>query len=153
LRKQVGASDVVQETFASATRGFGVFRGEHGGAFFRWLHQILTHRVADIARRGGRSRTAVEGSSPESEAKLLRTVSADSSPSAVACDQEYAELIRAGLSRLSERDQLVLRLRFEEQLTFPQIAERCRLSADAARMLFVRAVKRLQRELPIEVEL
>lgn len=148
FRSQAGASDVVQDTFVNATKGFGNFRGQYVGEFVSWLCTILSCRLAEIARRTGRA-----SGDPRHEwgndfvEPLPRHLVADgSSPSSIAGHQEYAELIRTGLARMSQRDQQVLGLRFEDGLTYLQIGERLGLSEDAARMLFTRAVKRLKRD-------
>lgn len=154
LRLEADASDVVQDTFFNATKGFGGFRGQHAGEFVSWLCRILANRLAQIARSAGRARGAAtaEELAVGAESMLHSQSDGEPSPSNIVANQETAELIKAGLARLSPRDQQVLGLRFEEQLTFVQIGERIGLREDAARMVFKRAVKRLQRELPRYIE-
>ncbi len=154
LRPQVGASDVVPDTFVNATKAFGVFQGQKTSEFPNWLHRILFNRMAEIARKGGhRPRGVAHVSLGDMGGQMNhRSLADEPSPSSLAGDQEFAELIRAELARLSQRDQEVLRLRYNEGPIFPQIGERVSLIADGARMLFVRAVKRLKRELPGECD-
>jgi RNA polymerase sigma-70 factor (ECF subfamily) len=150
LRPLTGASDVVQDTFVNATRGFTRFRGARAGEFVRWLRTILAHRLAEIARRA--TAAGLETSDPNG-AELVARQSPDPgpSPSSLASDQEHAELIRAALLELGERDRQALRLRFEEGLTFRQMGLELKVSEDAARMLFARAVKRLRRRMRCQV--
>lgn len=154
LRGVVGASDIVQDTFVNATKAFRVFRGGQANEFWNWLRRILSNRLAEIARKGGRRRNGVPHVSLDGLSEPLnhRALADESSPSSIAGGQEFAELIRAGLARLSERDQQVLHLRFDDGLSFPQIGEKLDLSEDAARMLFTRAVERLRRELPDRIQ-
>lgn len=48
LRVRASESDVVQETFMNATRGFDNFRGHTGGEFVVWLRSILTRRIQTL---------------------------------------------------------------------------------------------------------
>jgi RNA polymerase sigma factor (sigma-70 family) len=66
----------------------------------------------------------------------------------MACDDEEAAALSAGLDRLSERHQQVLRLRYQEGMTFGQIGSALGCSSEAARKLWARAVDQLQRVLP-----
>jgi RNA polymerase sigma-70 factor (ECF subfamily) len=154
LRPDVSASDVVQDTFVNATKGFGGFRGRYAGEFVSWLCAILSNRLAEIARRtsrpnNGRHRDLVDRAA---SGFVQLALDEQESPSNIVGNQEYSELIRAALARMSRRDQQVLGLRFEDQLTFAQIGQRLERSEDATRMLFTRAVKRLKRELPRSAE-
>ena len=51
------------------------------------------------------------------------------------------------MERLSPDYRRVLALRHQEQLTFEQIGQQMQRTANAARMLWLRAVERLQKEL------
>jgi RNA polymerase sigma-70 factor (ECF subfamily) len=53
----------------------------------------------------------------------------------------------AVLGRLSADHQTVLRLRYWDDLSFPQIGERLSRSEDAVRKLWLRALRQLQAEL------
>ena len=60
---------------------------------------------------------------------------------------ENAQAVRDALARLSEQDREILQLRSDHQLAFGEIAHRLELpSADAARMRFVRALRRFADE-------
>jgi RNA polymerase sigma factor (sigma-70 family) len=110
----------------------------------------LANRLAEIARRTGHPTNGhVAGSLNSTDSGFIQVALGEqSSPSSIAANREFSELIRAGLMRMSPRDRQVLCLRFDDQLTFTQIGDQLGLREDAARMLFNRAVKRLRRELP-----
>jgi RNA polymerase sigma-70 factor (ECF subfamily) len=150
MRPTVGASDVVQDTFVNATKGFPEFRGGRAAEFTAWLRAILTRRIAEIARR---KKVNANGVPPETllsvtAARNRARPRAEPSPSSIVSTEEYSQLIRAALGRLNERDQQVLQLRFRDGLSFVQIGAALELSEDGARMLFTRAVERLRREMP-----
>jgi DNA-directed RNA polymerase specialized sigma24 family protein len=51
LQAKAGASDLVQDTFIEAHRGFAAFRGRSEEELLGWLRQILLHNVADLRRQ------------------------------------------------------------------------------------------------------
>ncbi len=51
LRAKLDASDVVQDVFLRAHRGFASFRGATHDELVVWLKQILVHRLTDLNRR------------------------------------------------------------------------------------------------------
>ena len=50
LLGKVSGSDIVQETFLNAKRGFADFRGETEREWMAWLRRILANRLAEVAR-------------------------------------------------------------------------------------------------------
>jgi RNA polymerase sigma-70 factor (ECF subfamily) len=59
---------------------------------------------------------------------------------------EEAEALRRALERLPEDYRLALLLRYQEQRSFDDIGRLLDLSPNAARKLWLRAVRRLQQE-------
>src|SRR5262245_14517712 len=150
LRGKAGASDLVQETFLVAQRIFDRFRGSSQPDLRAWLRGVLLHKVAKLRQRYGGTRkrlisreVALEaGSGPRAE-----PVAAGSTPSQVAQRQEQAEAVKRVLDRLPEHYRQVIVWREWEELPFDEIARRLGRGVDAARMLWWRAIERLQHEL------
>ncbi|MFO1095037.1 MAG: sigma-70 family RNA polymerase sigma factor [Planctomycetaceae bacterium] len=147
---KVGASDLVQETFAEVQRVFDRFDGETEGDLLRWMTRILEYKIGNTlqhyrsaARRDVRREldwhrlcgSAFLQKLPDANGEL---------PSAVLRSKEYSERVQAALGALSEDQRLVIRLRVDENLTFDEIAQRMQRSAEAARKLFARAIHSLQ---------
>lgn len=105
-----GAPDLVQEAFARAVRGIDSFRGD--GALEGWLWRI----VVNVASNGRREPLTV--ALPEEEPGT------DTSPAA----PDQAELA-AAMSWLSERQRLVLFLRYYADLDYSTIAEALSISS------------------------
>ena len=63
--------------------------------------------------------------------------------------QEQGEALARAMERLPPDYRQVLALRHEQKLTFAQIGEQMQRSANAARMLWLRAVERLQKEMGV----
>jgi RNA polymerase sigma-70 factor (ECF subfamily) len=155
LRAKGGASDLVQETFLEAQRDFGGFHGNSGDELRAWLRRLLLNNVANFTRQY-RARAKREvgrevpleagGSSHERGAGLAADML---SPSGQAAAHEQAEALARAVQRLPPDYRQVLALRHEEQLGFEQIGQRMQRTANAARMLWLRAVERLQKEMGV----
>jgi RNA polymerase sigma-70 factor (ECF subfamily) len=152
LQAKGGASDLVQETLVDALRDFKHFRGKSHVELQAWLRQLLINNLIDFTRHYrdvekrqiGRERELEAGdSSAERGGDLEAPIS---SPSGQAIKDEQSEAIERALKRLPPEYQRVLRLRFEEDLSFEEIGSGMNLTPNAARKLWARAVKRLQRE-------
>ena len=68
-------------------------------------------------------------------------------PSVAAVSAEQAQRLRAAIDRLPDDYRRVLALRYSDGLAFDEVGRRLGRSADAARMLWARAVERLKHEL------
>lgn len=153
LRAKGGASDLVQETFLEAQRDFARFHGNSAEELRAWLRRLLLNNVANFTRQyrerakrevGREVPLEAGGSSHERGAGLAADIL---SPSGEAVVQEQAEALARALQRLPPDYRRVLTLRHEEQLTFAQIGQQMQRTANAARMLWLRAVERLQKEM------
>jgi|SRR6266851_4617198 RNA polymerase sigma-70 factor (ECF subfamily) len=155
LRAKGGASDLVQDTFLEAQRDFSRFHGSSVEALRAWLRRLLLNNVANFTRQyrqrakrevGREVPLEAGGSSHERGAGLA----ADTlSPSGEALAQEQAQALARAMERLPPDYCRVLALRHEEQLTFEQIGQQMQRTANAARMLWLRAVERLQKEMGV----
>jgi len=152
LRGKVGPSDLVQETAVDAQRDFSGFRGSTAEECFAWLRSILRNNVVDAVRRYelSQKRSAGREISLTSEAGrreggLLQLP--NGRPDGSAIRREDADVLATAMTRLSNDHRSVIRLRYWEGLTFPEIGQRLSRSPDAVRKLWYRAVERLQEEM------
>jgi RNA polymerase sigma-70 factor (ECF subfamily) len=155
VRVKGGASDLVQDTFLEAQRDFERFQGTSAEELRAWLRRVLLNNVANFTRQfrqrakrdvGREVSLEAGGSSHERGVGLA----ADTlSPSDEALAQEQAQALARAMERLPEDYRQVLGLRHEEQLTFEQIGQKMQRTANAARMLWLRAVERLQKEMGV----
>jgi RNA polymerase sigma-70 factor (ECF subfamily) len=152
LRAKGGASDLVQETFLEAQRDFERFRGGSARELRAWLRRLLLNNVLNFTQhyRGRAKReigreVALDASDSTSP---RRDVAADTpSPSGQAMANEQAQALQKALERLPETYRQVLAWRHQEDLSFEEIGRRLERTANAARLLWLRAVERLQEEL------
>ena len=153
LRAKGGASDLVQDTFLEAQRDFDCFHGNSADELRAWLRRLLLNNVANFTRQyRQRAKRQVSrevpleagGSSHERGAGLATDIL---SPSGQVVAQEQAAALARAMERLPPDYRQVLALRHEQKLTFAQIGEQMQRTANAARMLWLRAVERLQKEM------
>ena len=153
LRAKGGASDLVQETFFEAHRDFGQFKGQTGEELQAWLRQLLLHNVANFARgfrdAGKRDLAREVALEPETPSGAGDRGLADDtpSPSGRAMAREQAEIVQQALARMPEDYSQVVILRYQDGLSFEQVAQRMQRSENAVRKLWFRAVERLEQEL------
>jgi RNA polymerase sigma-70 factor (ECF subfamily) len=145
LQAKAGASDLVQETFLEAQRGFSGFHGANETELLAWLRQILLNNFANLRRhyrdtdkRELRREVALDGPADNQLAV------GDSPSNRAQADERDAALHRA-LQQLPEQSRLVIQWRNYERCSFEDIGKRLGRSTDAARKLWVRAIEQLQR--------
>jgi RNA polymerase sigma-70 factor, ECF subfamily len=150
LQGKVSPSDLVQETFLEAQRDFRQFQGDCEDELLAWLCRILLNNVANVSRRyRNTAKRALDREIPlaggRGEPGPANDLPLDTpSPSDHAAAGEQTAALEAALAKLPENYRTTLRLRYQENLTFPQIGAALGCSGEAARKLWARAVDRLQ---------
>lgn len=152
IRSKTAPSDVVQQTFLEARRDFSRFDGETVEAFLAWMRQILENNIFDEHRRYEQSQQRLvdrEQGIPVSGSWNGHDALIDSSPTpqADAAIREEQEMIDSAISTLPALSQEVIRLRYRDELTFPQIGERIGRSEEATRKIWSRAIQQLRRKI------
>lgn len=151
LRVKADPSDLVQETFLRATQHFPGFRGETEAELAAWLRQILAQSLTDLVRRYRTASRQVERERSISEfvegssLSLAAMIGREASPSGlIPRDRDAGVLLAEALAELNPDDREVITLRNLEQLEWQQIAAKMGRTADAVRMLWMRALRRLR---------
>jgi RNA polymerase sigma-70 factor (ECF subfamily) len=159
LSPKGGASDLVQQTFLEAQRDLQRFDGSTVGEWVGWLRTILDHNLANFRR----CYLATEKRDIKREVPLgtfadrdsccgLHFVGDTQSPSQCVIAGEQALRLKQTLSQLPELQRRVIELRHRDGLSFAEIGRLTDRSAEAARKLWSRAIKRLAHELVIHHE-
>jgi RNA polymerase sigma-70 factor, ECF subfamily len=155
LQGRMGGSDVVQETFLAAHRGFEKFRGVSEPEFRAWLRKILGCNLGRVVEQhavaGKRnvhrevSLEAIRDAIGKSAMRLETMLAAcGPSPSEAALRREDALLLADRLQGLAADHREVLVLRHIEGLPFAEVAQRMGRSSGAIRMLWMRALESLR---------
>jgi RNA polymerase sigma-70 factor (ECF subfamily) len=148
LHAKAGSSDLVQETFMQAQRNFARFTGTSEAELLAWLRGILLNSAADFSRRFQETdKRQVGREVPLDEARQQapsELTAALPSPSEALMAGEQDAALRRALDELPEDYRTVIQLRNYGQLSFEEIGKQLGRSADAARKLWARALKKLQ---------
>jgi RNA polymerase sigma-70 factor (ECF subfamily) len=151
LTAKLGASDLVQETFATAGRHIHQFRGTTERELLAWLRQVLlSHLVAAKRRYLDAQKRSVyrELSLHGYFYPLADALPADTStPSCHVMHEELTQLFESALARLPDHYREIITLRHRERLPFDKIARQLDITPDTARQRWLRAIQHLQKEL------
>lgn len=138
------AEDLTQDVFLRIYRSRA--RYEPGAKFSTWLFTIAGNVARNAARSQGRRREVTEvdarQSSNDSQASLIAGIALDASslmPARVVEGEERAELVRAAVQALGERQRMALMLSRFENMSYVEIAEAMGLTTKAVKSLLSRA--------------
>ena len=148
LQAKGNASDLVQETFLRAQRGFERFRGHTAAEWRAWLRRILERNLAEERRRfGATAKRQIGREVPIHEEPRLDCARTGDSPSHnLARSEREAALIEA-LERIPARYRNVVIWHHREQRSFEEIGALLGNSPEAARKMWTRALICLRKEL------
>jgi RNA polymerase sigma-70 factor (ECF subfamily) len=152
LAGRVDPSDVVQDSFITASRRLPEYAQQRPIPFYPWLRQIAWERLLDLHRHHLAYKRSVlreqrNDWQPTDESVMQlaeRLVSAGSSPSQRLKHQELRERVRCILAELSETDREVLVLRYLEQLSVSEAAAVLGINEDALTRRHTRALQRFR---------
>jgi RNA polymerase sigma-70 factor (ECF subfamily) len=148
-----GGSDLVQETLLEAHRGFDGFDGSRPEELRAWLRGILRHNLQDWKRRFAsaerrsihREQSLNGGAAGRSLAATL--VDPEPTPRTSVAEREEAAAIDAAVERLASDERAAILLRNRDHYSWDEVGRKLHRSADAARMLWKRAILHLQQTL------
>lgn len=153
LQPKCAPSDLVQETLTLAFRKFAAQNIIVEAELRTWLRKLLKNKIRATQRRYGRGTKrdiAKEVSLYEFESKQMLFELAAQAGESLGADLDRPESVKrieAALARLSEGHRLIIELHHRQNRKFTEIAQRLNRSPDAIRMLWVRALRRLAKEL------
>lgn len=130
------AHDLTAETFAQAWLSRARFRDEAGGSAGPWLFGIARHVLSSSARRGRLERAAC--------ARLGVLERLDREPASTQPDASWLDGLEEALAELPESQQDALRLRFEKDLAYDELASALDTTAGAARVRVHRGLATLR---------
>jgi RNA polymerase sigma-70 factor (ECF subfamily) len=142
-RPKFGESDLIQDTLTRAYERLEQFTGSGEVQFQAWLHVILNHTAANLARRFGgtakrdyRLEVALPGGALGDLLPSQRT-----GPLQKALNNEKQARVERALAALPEGDRELVRLRSQMGLSFAGIADYQGRTVDAVRKQWSRAVR------------
>jgi RNA polymerase sigma-70 factor (ECF subfamily) len=154
LRAKLDPSDLIQETFLKVHREFADFAGRREQELVAWLRRILARTLADQVKhhrrqvRDHQRQESLELLLERSDEAIEHALASRSgSPSERASRREQAVLLADAVSQLPPDYREVFILRTLEHIAIDEIAAQMGRSAGAVRMLWARALERLNRML------
>ncbi len=155
LQRRVDASDIVQDVLIEANRRLGDYLANPIMPFHLWLRQMAKDRLIDAHRRHRvAARRSLDREQPlasvvrdEESALDLAGQLADGqlTPAAAATWHELQRRFEDACSQLDPQDQEIVVMRHFERLSNNEVAEALGLSAQAASMRHLRAMRRLRK--------
>lgn len=154
VARRVDASDVVQDVLLEASQRLSDYIRSPSMPFHLWLRQLAKDRIIDMHRRHrAAQRRSVDreqhfrsfASDDHSAADLTALLrDAELTPAASALRKEMEERFVLALDQLEESDREIIIMRHFEHLGNGEVAEALGLSAPAAGMRYLRAIRRLR---------
>ncbi|MCK5557118.1 MAG: sigma-70 family RNA polymerase sigma factor [Candidatus Hydrogenedentes bacterium] len=137
------ARDVVQDTFLRLCKADQARVEDHMG---EWLFTVCRNRALDVVRKERRMNQLTE-------TQAAQFVSRDPSPSAVAERRETTSRVVRVLETLSKNQQEVVRLRFQNGMSYKEISRITGHSVSNVGFLIHAAIKTLRQRLRTESDL
>lgn len=141
-RRGVDIEDVLQRAYTKAWRYLDTFVYQGEGSFRRWLATLVIHEFRNELRSQEveHARLLIDDHSEEGDTLALPDESCNE-PGEVLANRSLLTL----MGKLEEQDRDVLTMRIFEDMSFEALGEVLGCSKGHARMLFDRALGRLQR--------
>ena len=134
-------SDLVQCAVIGAFNDFPSCRAANEVEFKAWLRRLLINDTMNQVRFLKQTKRDIGRELPDSD--LAKIADSQLPPDAIVAKEEDVNRLVSVMEKLSEKDQRVIRLRSQENLKFAEIGTLMDRSEDSARMLWVRAIKKL----------
>lgn len=153
IKRRVDASDIVQEVMIEANRRLRDYLANPVMPFHLWLRQMAKDRLIDAHRRHRQtSRRSMDREQPliaasNSQSSLDLTAQlrdAQPTPAAAAAWGELQRRFQTACEQLDDHDQEIVVMRHFEHLSNAEAAAALDLSAQAASMRYLRAMRRLR---------
>jgi RNA polymerase sigma-70 factor, ECF subfamily len=162
VARRVDASDVVQDVLFEASRRMDNYISNPMMPFHLWLRQLAKDRIIDMHRRHrGAQRRSVDreqhvaslGNDEKSTADLVSFLKdAELTPAAATVRKEMEQRFLLAVNELDEADREMIIMRHFEHLGNSEVAEALGLTAPAAGMRYLRAIRKLRQALGTDDE-
>jgi RNA polymerase sigma-70 factor (ECF subfamily) len=142
LRNQAEAEDAVQETFLDVLKALPDYDVQGPATFETWLYRVTVNR----SRMRHRRKRVPSAAWDDVEASLERLpVPNAERPERVTLDREQARRLWQAVDQLPEAHRLVVVLRYQEELSYEEIAQVLGIRLGTVKSRLYHAHKKLQR--------
>jgi RNA polymerase sigma factor (sigma-70 family) len=127
------ADDVLQNTFLKVFRHLDGFEGR--SELYTWMYRIAQNEVFNFTKRNVKMKmVTLDNQVEKREEPHLNS-------------DELIRFLEIAVNGLSERQQMVFRMRYYDELSYKQMAEILKLTEGALKASFHHAVKKIEEEL------
>lgn len=152
LQPKLDQSDLIQETFFKVMKGVAGFAGDSEESFNLWLTtaarqaclDAITHHLGAQKRNPDHPARLNDETAPRPDPTFIREATF-STPSLQAVRNEQALRIQAAQRRLTDVQQQVLKLRYEEKFTLREIAQCLNLTEGQITGIWRRSLDQLEK--------
>jgi len=151
-----GPSDLVQDTIVAALRDFKQFKGTTPEEFTGWLCSILRHTFLTFVQHYRTQKRQV--TREQSLDRCTRTAaeawagpSREQTPVEAVLFRELASILGECAEQLPEEHRAMMRMQFQDRLTFKKMGERLGITEQAARQRCIRAQSAFFKLIPPEL--
>lgn len=154
LRARIDPADVVQDTFAEATKRVVKGQRDQRIPFFLWLRLLTLQKLAELhrshlgvqSRDAGREVSIFSGPLPQATSAVIaaQLLGKLTSPSQAAIRIETQLRVEEKLNEMDKIDREILVLRHFEKLSNQETARVLNIKESAASNRFIRALKKLK---------
>lgn len=127
--------------FDENCRRLRLYEGREGASFATYLRVCATRGTLDYLRRERRHTQRFE---PEGNSDLRAVPDPTSDPEEESATRERMEQVRAFVSRLTPREQMLVRMHFVEGLAIPEVARSLRMTDNATHVMKSRLRSKLR---------
>ena len=134
------AEDLTLETFGKAFKYLDKYSPQY--AFSTWLFRIAVNNSIDFIRHKNNSPQCVDNESLNMEQEQLIEHSQSEvtpTPEEHIMDKQRVEMLRCAVSQLPDKYRKVVELRYYEELSYDEIAERLNISLSNVKIQLLRA--------------
>jgi RNA polymerase sigma-70 factor (ECF subfamily) len=143
LRNEQDAQDVVQEAFLRAFKSFGGFNGSNGRA---WLLTIVRNTSYTLLKKN-----RVADLTTTFDEEIHASGNESMTPATILEHSEDAELIREAMDELPAEFREILTLRYQEDLSYKEIAEIAQIPPGTVMSRLARARAKLKEYLAAQI--
>lgn len=148
LQPRIDAEEILQEAYLAARAKWGRTGRDPAMTTYAWLYRIARDTLIEVWRKQTRDCRDVrlELTFPEhSSIQMgLQLVHGGTSPSAACARKEEGERVLLALARLKPADREILWMRHNDGLSYSEVAVVLGITANAAGVRYLRAMKRLR---------
>lgn len=149
-RNSGDAEEAVQETFMDVLRALPNYRVEGPARFETWLYRVTVNRCRSRMRR--KTLPSADWDEIEERLERISTSHPNHDPEGVALRQERAVALWQAVDRLPEGQRIVTLLRYQQGLSYSEIAQTLSISEGTVKSRLYHAHRRLKEHLQLTEE-